>query len=218
MNVMNMRSSINLMKNTYWWFILFTGFLFISSGCTLIDENFSRPLAPAQADHVPVDEQPHYREVMENLGAPLLVSADDDNLFFLYEYALTKERQLGISVDIEAVPWLKWIKLSFARAKADHQALVMIFDKGGYLMTSQYGEWERDLGDGSSIELFLSTHRLVDTTSYTDKLGPNEWGATLLRPLPEVLNRASSLDTGENGLELVSTPVKAGQHTLELRR
>ena len=52
---------------------------------------------------------------------------------------------------------------------------------------------------------------------YYVSIGPNQWGMTLLRPLPETLNARQSLDTGANGLELTNTPVYAGQHTLEMR-
>lgn len=185
------------------------------AGCTFINEDISTPLNFSEIDLR--EGHSHYRDALEQLGPPTTVSSYENGVLFLYEYTKTKEIQLGLSVNKDELPWLSWFKLSLGRGYADRQAILMIFDDQGILRILSFDSWERNLGGGSAIQIFFSVHKVVDTSMYYVSTGPNQWGMTLLRPLPETLNARQSLDTGANGLELTNTPVYAGQHTLEMR-
>ncbi len=43
-----------------------------------------------------------------------------------------------------------------------------------------------------------------------------DWGISLLKPLPEILNIPNNLKTGNTGVEQLGTPKSVGQHTLEM--
>lgn len=183
--------------------------------CTYIYEDFGTSLDYSPKDFT--EGVSHFHNALEQLGPPTTVSAYENGLLFMYEHIKTQERQLGLNFDIDPLPWFQWLKFSFARGNDDREALLMIFDEQGILQTRCYESWGDNLGGGFAMELFFSVQTLVDTTAYQDLIGPNQWGTSLLNPLPQTLNARQSLETGQNGLELIATPTKAGQHTLEMR-
>jgi hypothetical protein len=112
---------------------------------------------------------------------------------------------------------LKWLKFAVASASADRQAFILTFDEQGILQTRRFLEHSEDLGTGGAIQLLLVVQELVGTSHLDDEIGPNDWGISLLRPLPQTLNIRQSLNTGTSGIEQKGTPTNVGQHTLELR-
>ena len=159
----------------------------------------------------------NYSQVLNQLGPPSKVSALGNGLAFLYEHTRAAENQLGINLEIQPVPWLRWFKLTTARGKAKRQAFLLVFDEQGILQNQRFYEWDENLGGGSSVQFFIAVSSLVDTTQFKDAIGPHQWGSSLLRPLPQTLNARQSLDLGTGGFELQATPTKVGQHTLEMR-
>jgi hypothetical protein len=185
------------------------------AGCTIIKEKIDAPI-----DHAKVElrvGETHCSQALNQLGPPAKVSSLNHGLAFLYEHTLTTENQLGLNLETQAIPWLRWFKLTTARGKAKRQALLLVFDEQGILKNQHFHEWGESLGGGSSIQGFIAVARLLDTSQFEDAIGPHQWGFSLLRPLPQTLNTRQSLDMGTSGLELQATPTKAGQHSLEMR-
>ena len=193
----------------------------VLGGCTILRDELG--------SHVPWEASlfqegsTHYRDVMKELGAPLKVARSGDGVAFLYEYVYIKEGQLGLSYDGErwgtpVIDFADWIKLTFGRASADREALVMTFDRDGILQTERFTAWDQKLGTGFSAQLIVDVGSVVDTSSVRSGIDPNDWGAMMLRPLPQTLNAGQSLDDGRFGLEQRGTPDKVGQRTLEMRK
>jgi hypothetical protein len=173
----------------------------VLGGCTILrDELGSR--VPWEASLFR-EGTTHYRDVLKELGCPLKVARNGDGVAFLYEYVYLKEGQIG---------------LTFGKASADREALVMVFDRDGILRTERFTAWDQKLGTGFSAQLIVDVGSVVDTTAVRSGIDPNDWGAMMLRPLPQTLNASQSIDDGRYGLEQRGTPEKVGQRTLEMRK
>ena len=190
-----------------------------AAGCTVLLSEISHPIAWNESRFV--EGKTHYGEVLKELGPPLRLSRYGDGVAFLYEYLLVKEGQIGISYDGEefgtAWKWLEWVKFSFGKANADRQALVVIFDRQGTLRSERFLAWDQKLGSGFSLQFLVEAGSVVDTTAVRSEVEPYDWGAMMLRPLPQTLNAAQSIDDGRFGLEQRGTPDRAGQRALEMR-
>ena len=186
------------------------------TGCSLLYREIDTMVDPTGVS-LREGETP-YGTVLHQLGPPAKVSALAEGFVFLYEDIESAEEQIGIGLGIEAVPWLKLFKFSAARADADHEILLLIFDDEGILQSQCHNERKEDLGTGTGIQYVLAVESLVDTSHLEDEIGPDQWGKSLLRPLAHTLNLNQSLDTGVSGLEQEGTPTNVGQHTLEMRR
>jgi hypothetical protein len=184
-------------------------------GCSVLKKEIGVPVDPAEIGLL--EGETHYRTVLAQMGPPGKVSALSEGLSFLYEYARTDEKQIGFGFSELGLPVLRWFKFSAARGRADHQALLLIFDDQGILRSQEFDEYHENLGAGGSLQFFLTVAPLIDSSFLEDEIGPNQWGTALLRPLPQTLNSRQSLDTGHCGLEQDGTPPSVGQHTLEMR-
>jgi hypothetical protein len=193
----------------------------VLGGCTILrDELGSR--VPWEASLFR-EGTTHYRDVLKELGCPLKVARNGDGVAFLYEYVYLKEGQIGLSYDGErwgtpVIDFAEWVQLTFGKASADREALVMVFDRDGILRTERFTAWDQKLGTGFSAQLIVDVGSVVDTTAVRSGIDPNDWGAMMLRPLPQTLNASQSIDDGRYGLEQRGTPEKVGQRTLEMRK
>jgi len=167
----------------YSWFIPLA--VLVMAGCTQINENIGTPLNFSKTTLS--EGSSHYREALKQLGPPAIVSSHANGVIFLYEYAQTRERQLGTSIDYEPIPWLKWFKFSYGRGSADRQVILLMFDDRGILHTKQFQTWSEDLGGGFGVELFFSVRKQVDTSGLYRSIGINQWGVALLRSLAQAL-------------------------------
>ena len=183
------------------------------TACTVIRKEMETSLDLSQTTLQ--ERKTHFSSILDQLGPPAKVSVLPNGMVFLYEYVLVTENQIGIGFD---APILKWLKFAMAAASDDRQALILVFDEQGILQTQRFLEHTEDLGKGGAMQLLISVQPLVDTSHLDDELGPNEWGTSLLRPVPETLNIRQSLNAGTNGVEQKGTPTSAGQHTLEMRQ
>ena len=191
----------------------------VLGGCTVLHDEIGT--------HIPWEESlfeegsTHYRDVMKELGSPLKVSRHGDGVAFLYEYVFIKEGQIGLGYDGEkwgtpVVDFLDWITFAFGRASADREALVMTFDRDGILEMERFTDWDQKLGTGFAVQFFVDVGSVVDTSAVRSDIDPNDWGALMLRPLPQTLNAGQSIDDGRFGLEQRGTPDIVGQRTLEI--
>jgi hypothetical protein len=195
---------------------LFTLMCFLLSGCTVLTKDIGCPVDPCGIRFI--EGETHYRTVIHQLGPPAKVSSLTGGLAFLYEHVVTKEKQIGLSIKELDETVFRWLKFSTARGRADRQDLLLVFDEKGILRNQRFKDYDESLGSGSSIQFKFAVETLVDSSFLEDSIGPNQWGTSLLRPLPQTLNVRQSLETGDCGLEQAGTPTSVGQHTLELRR
>ena len=181
-----------------------------AGGCANFHRVFDMPLP--QTGRVQ-DGKAHYRDVLQELGPPAKVSAMEDDMVFLYETAKLVERQIGIEIRYEEIPILKAV---YGRGQAEGQTAVFVFDSAGTLRSQGLEAWQRSLGSGQAVQLFLSLAEITSSGGYDEKPAANYWGADLLKSrVTRALNRHSSLETGQNGVERKGSPKGAGQHALE---
>lgn len=187
----------------------------IIHACTYIDrhvgQDFSHAAAPLLAQEGPLGVD----DVLAALGPPQKLSALSGGYVFLYQQFDIVEKQLGISSD---QPVLKWFKLSLADADVEADTLVLQFDREDRLVASGFSSTREDLGEGGSVMFALNFLSMISSEELDrDLQGPNRWGMSLLVKPQVALNRKSSVDSGQDGLELRGTPIDIGQRSLEER-
>lgn len=187
-------------------------YLFILEGCTVIHSQFDSPLQFNKNDLK--QGQTQISTVLKDLGPPAKISALGNGVGFLYEYVLITERQLGVSFG-QGISSL--IKFSYARAKANRKTLLLLFNDKGILTSYEFQDVTEKVGSGVGVSFLYSVVSLVDTSYLEEEPAAFQWGASLLKPLPETLNAKQSLDSGLNGLELKGTTKSVGQRSLEMR-
>lgn len=179
-----------------------------ASGCA--DLRFTRgPFLELQESDLAPGET-HSRDVLTALGPPDKLSRVGTGFAFLYERFDARERQVGVSV-----PGVEGLKLVLGRGTARRQTLLLSFDGDGALLSRQIEDRSAKIGSGGALQFAVVIAPLVDVSPFTGRAPQHRWGAGLLRPLPQALNRGQDLDGGDSGLEQLATPTKAGQRTLE---
>jgi len=84
------------------------------------------------------------------------------------------------------------------------------------LTTKHFKEFDEDLGSGQAISILVSIESLVDSSMLEENPNSLDWGISLLKPLPEILNIPNNLKTGNTGVEQLGMAKSVGQHTLEM--
>jgi hypothetical protein len=186
--------------------------LFILEGCTVIHSRIDSPLQFNKNDFN--EGQTQISTVLNDLGPPVKISALGNGVGFLYEDVLITERQIGVSFG-QGISSL--IKFSYAKAKANRKTLLLLFNDKGILTSYEFQDVTEKVGSGIGVSFLFSIVSLVDTSYLEEEPAAFQWGATLLKPLPETLNGNQSLDSGQNGLELRGTTKDVGQRSLEMR-
>jgi hypothetical protein len=181
-------------------------------GCSIIRQDVGQPLV---IDEGALAGALDYRQVLEMLGPPHKLSRTDHGMTFLYEEVDLTERQIGLNLGAGEVVLLKAV---VAREYADRQSLVLTFDAHGKTQSFNYHAWSDIAAQGAALQFVFFVASVADEGDLNDSPASHHWGFGLLRAdLPGALNRPSSLETGENGVELKGTPSNIGQHALELR-
>lgn len=192
--------------------LLFSSAFLLLSGCSIIRQDVGQPLL---IDEASLADARDYREVLEMLGPPHKLSRTDHGMTFLYEEVDLLERQLGLNLGAGDVVLLKAVA---AREYADRRTLVLTFDAQGITQSLDYHEWTDIAAQGAALQFVFVVASVADEGDLNDSPAGHHWGFGLLQAaLPRALNRPSSLETGENGVELKGTPTNIGQHALELR-
>jgi hypothetical protein len=134
---------------------------------------------------------------------------------FLYEEVDLTERQIGLNLTANEIALFKAV---VAREHADRRTLVMTFDAQGKTQSFNYREWSDIAAQGAALQFVFVVAGVADEGDLNDSPASHHWGFGLLEAdLPRSLNRQSSLESGESGVELKGTPTNIGQHVLELR-
>lgn len=181
------------------------------TSCTIISKDINRDVT-LDDKNIEISKT-HFSDVLNQLGPPSKLSKYNDGLVFLYEAIEIQEMQLGLNIDYNV---LRLVKFSYAKGAAERQALILIFDKNGFLITQNFKEFDEDLGSGQALDYLFSIESLVDSSKLEEDPSSLTWGASLLKPLPEMLNYSQNLGTGVSGVEQQGAPNSVGQHTLEL--
>jgi hypothetical protein len=182
-----------------------------AAGCA--DLRFRRgPFLEADASAL-VPGETRLRDVLERLGPPDKLSRTGAGFSFLYERFDARERQVGV-----AVPFVEALKLVLGRVTVRHQTLLLEFGADGGLLARRLEDRSGRVGSGGAVQLMVVVAPLAELSPFTERAPQHRWGAALLRPLPQELNRAQDLDSGARGLEQRATPRKAGQRTLEAHK
>lgn len=192
---------------------LLTMITILFAGCTVLRREIDVHIDQAGINLK--EGRTHYRTVLQQLGPPAEMSVVPKGLAFLYEHITTREMQIGFN--FRNVKYLNWFKFASGKGVADRQVFLLIFDENGILRQQGFRGYHDNMGSGFAVQLFIAIASMVDSSYLDDAVGPNEWGMSLLMPLPQTLNIRQSLDTGTQGLEQGGTPVAVGQHTLGLR-
>ncbi len=182
------------------------------SGCSVLTKEIGRPVPPEEADLKEGETQ--VGDVIDKLGPPNHLTSLSGGIAFLYEYVDIKETQIGLNFEADV---FQWFKFSLASSTGRREALVLIFDENGLLTGREFYKWRENLGKGAGVAFIIGARSLVDTSHLEEEPGALSWGAYFLKPLPEVLNAAQDLETGQSGFEQRGTTTKTGQHTLEMR-
>jgi hypothetical protein len=183
------------------------------AGCARLEHDIGAPLDQAVLEHVGAGA--HYAEILDALGPPTKMSALPDGMVFVYEHARITERQYGLILPGEVG---KWIKAVYASADADIETIVFVFDAEGSLRSADAEIWNTDAGAGMSLTLLFSTGSFTDTEQYESSPARSlEWGRALTMPPLVSLNDRQNLETGQNGIQLTTSPDAVGQHALELK-
>jgi hypothetical protein len=185
----------------------------VQAGCAHLEHDIAASLATDRLGDIA--DGSHYATVLDLLGPPTKLSALPGGMAFLYEHVYLEERQYGLILPGKVG---KWIKAVYASADADVDVLLFAFDKDGRLQGADAQSWSADAGAGMSMTLIFSAGSFTDTENYESS--PTElldWGMALTQPLLVTLNARQSLRSGENGLELATSPDGIGQHALELK-
>ena len=157
----------------------------------------------------------HFHEVLGAVGPPSRMTVCGGGFAFLYEDMLIRELQTGLAGQNG---WLQLFKFSVADSRLFRNTAILHFNGKGILIAKPIVESTEGLGKSGSIQPLISAEQIVDTSGFEDDSSePQRWGFDLLRPLPQGLNNAQSLDSGLAGLEQGGTTSKIGQHTLEMR-
>ena len=183
------------------------------AGCAHLEHDIGSSLDETALDNL----QPgtSYARVLDAFGPPTKMSALPDGMVFVYEHASLTERQYGLILPGEIG---KWIKAVYASASADIETVAFVFDGQGMLQGLDGEVWQTDAGAGMSLTLLFSTGSFTDTRQYEESPARSlDWGKALTMPPFVTLNSPQDLETGQNGIQLTTSPAVVGQHTLELQ-
>ena len=152
--------------------------------------------------------------VLDQLGPPVRMSATDTGYVLAWEYWHIEEDSLGISLGIMGADFLS---ADWGEMQVKGNFLLLSFDREHLLTSATRSEWDSYGGGGKGIQPLFGFVSVVDAGDLTDSMPQHDWGGALLqRRLPVALNRDSSLDSGQSGLQQRGTPKAVGQQSLEL--
>jgi hypothetical protein len=183
------------------------------TGCSSLKKTIDPGITRDQCNFT--DGATHYHQVLDELGPPARLTACSPGFAFIYEALVVKELQVGLN---GRNGLLQLLKISMAGTTLHRKSLLLKFNSDGMLVNSGFLESKEDLGKSGALQPFLAIRQIVDTSEFEDDaMDAADWGASLLDPLPQVLNSRQNLNTGAAGLEQCGTTTDIGQHSLEMR-
>jgi len=181
------------------------------SGCSQWYYELGEPIDEAQ---VPSSEdQVSLQTVLDQYGPPLRISATNAGYVMFWEHWWLQEQSVGFNLGALGADFLT---IDYAELNVRGSYVLMTFNRDHMLTSANYSEWNSRAGGGQSIQPFGEVVDIVDSDDLRVPLPQHEWGASLLKPIEVTINRQSSTDTGQSGVEQRGTPTDIGQHSLEL--
>lgn len=185
--------------------------LALSPACTVWEYELGLPLSGAGM----VDARgASLKDVLEQLGPPLRVSALDRGFVLGWEYWQVRDASLGFSLGAAGADILS---VDFGAVQVAGEFLLLTFDAGRRLTGGSFARWDSSAGAGAALQPLVGLATLTDVDDLIEALPQHEWGAAWLRRLPEALNTPSRPDMGGSGVQQRGTPRGIGQQTLEMR-
>jgi hypothetical protein len=198
-------------SNVPWFNCVVIAALLALAGCSSFRTEMGRELPATMPAFT--EGTTRVEAVVRELGPPHQASRLPQGFAFLYEHSQMNEFQLGFTLNLPVVRFLKFVR---AWNRLDQQALLLTFDDHGVLNGVGADKWGEDLGGGSGVQLLFASISLSDVSKLLRPADAHRWGKALLQPLPEMLNSTQSVRTGEHGLQQRIAPDYAGQRTLEM--
>lgn len=151
-------------------------------------------------------------QVLARLGPPQRISNAGTGYVLAWEFWQIREDTFGLSLgalgaDLFSVDW--------GNAHMHGEFLLVTFNRQHQVTSSSFARWSDDAGGGQAIQPFLGVVSLVDVEDMLNYMPQHRWGAALLKPLPQAINRESRPDMGQNGIQRRGTPTGTGQQSLE---
>lgn len=183
---------------------------FALGGCSRLHYELGPPLA--DASEAAAAEVSDVGQALAEFGPPQRVAAIADGYVLAWEHWRITERALGVSlgpmgIDAFSIDW--------GRAQLAGDFLLMRFDRGHQATNFSFSRWDENAGSGSALQPSLGIVDVVDVDDLLTPMPQHAWGATWLQELPQLLNSASSPDSGASAIEQRGTPVAVGQRSLE---
>lgn len=181
----------------------------VMGGCTIIhSESADIPQFDDGRYHAQVTQ---YRDVLDDMGPPTKMSQLGEGMVWFYENIDLVEHQFGFSFNT----WpYSLFKLNLGSGDGRYGGQLFVFDGDGRLLSAAKVSDDMDLGSGMAFQFVFIVSSLVNLSDVRDKRMQHEWGQALLVDVPRGLNSGSDLESGANGLQLLTTPLNVGQHTL----
>lgn len=179
-------------------------------GCSRMHYQLGPPLT--EASELMAAEVADVSQALAQFGPPQRVAAIADGYVLAWEHWRISEKALGVSlgpmgVDAFSIDW--------GRAQLAGDFLLMRFDRSHQATNFSFSRWDENAGSGSALQPSLGLVDVVDVADLRTPMPQHLWGATWLQALPQLLNSASSPDSGASALEQRGTPSAVGQRSLE---
>lgn len=185
--------------------------LLLLTGCASFHTEMGAAV-PSTAAEI-VEGQTRVETVIHRLGPPQQMSRLPGGFAFLYEHSTVDEFQLGFSVEVAVLRFIKFVK---AWNDLNEEVVLMTFDDRGILQSIGRKQWKESLGGGSAAQIVFTVVSLSDASQIVRPADAHSWGEWLLQPLPVAVNSGQNLRIGEHGLQQRTAPEFAGQQTLEM--
>ncbi len=158
-------------------------------------------------------EDTSLRDVLALLGPPLRMTATDSGFVLAWEHWHIRENELGIRLGALGADFLS---ADWGDVRVEGEFLLLTFNREYRLTAATRSHWNNDGGGGQAIQPLFGFVSVVDTDDLLEPLPQHHWGGAHLQYLPGTLNRDSSLDTGQSGLQQRGTPTAIGQQSLQM--
>lgn len=153
------------------------------------------------------------REALALLGPPLRMTATDTGFVLAWEHWHIRENELGVSLGALGADFMS---ADWGEMRAKGEFLLLTFDRDHLLTSATRSSWDNYGGGGSAIQPFFGFVSVVDSDDLLEPMPQHQWGISYLQRLPGTLNRHSSPDSGQSGLQQRGTPTAIGQQSLQM--
>ncbi len=147
--------------------------LALSPACTVWEYELGLPLSGAGM----VDARgASLKDVLEQLGPPLRVSALDRGFVLGWEYWQVRDASLGFSLGAAGADILS---VDFGAVQVAGEFLLLTFDAGRRLTGGSFARWDSSAGAGAALQPLVGLATLTDVDDLIEALPQHESGRGL---------------------------------------